>query len=198
MKTIFTKQEMLQLKGCYSKEDLNRCSFMNQPEITLESILNSEIPLKDKSWFIRNSIGLTDKELREFAIGCALVVLPIYENKYPNNNAPRKAIGAAKKYLNNEISKEDLAIFRKNAADAADAADADAAYAADAAAYAAYAAAYAAYAADADADAYAAYAADADAAATYAADADAYVVNYKDLLLMFFKEFTTTVNDAGK
>jgi len=172
MKTEFTKQEMYNIKGCYSKETLDNCSFMSKDNISLQSILDSEIPLKDKSWFIRNSIQLSDIEKRQFAIGCALVVLPIYENKYPSNDDPRKAIEAAEKYLKNEITLQELNIFRK------------------AAAYAAYAAAAAAAAYDAaDAAAYAAYAAyDAAYAAYAAADDD---ITYKDKLLLFFKEFVS-------
>ena len=133
MKTEFTKQEMYNLKGCYSKETLDNCSFMSKDNISLQSILDSEIPLKDKSWFIRNSIQLSDIEKRQFAIGCALVVLPIYENKYPSNDDPRKAIEAAEKYLKNEITLQELNIFRKAAAAAAAAYAAYAAAAADAA-----------------------------------------------------------------
>jgi len=98
--------------------------------------------------------------------------LPIYENKYPSNDDPRKAIEAAEKYLKNEITLQELNIFRK------------------AAAYAAYAAAAAAAAYDAaDAAAYAAYAAyDAADAADAAADDD---ITYKDKLLLFFKEFVS-------
>src|SRR6478736_896002 len=112
MKTVFTKAEMRLKKGCYSTEKLMSLSFMDSGEVTIESILDSEISLKDKSWFIRNSCELSLDEKRHFAIGCALVVLPIYENKYPNNNAPRKAIEAAKLYLNNEISLDELKVFR--------------------------------------------------------------------------------------
>jgi hypothetical protein len=133
MKTEFTKVEMYNLKVCYSKETLDKCSFMVKDNISIIEILDSEIPFKDKSWFIINSIGLTNLEKSQFAIGCALVVLPIYENKYPDNDAPRKAIEAAQKYLKNEITLEELKVFRKNAADAAyadAAADAYAAYAA--------------------------------------------------------------------
>ena len=173
MKTEFTKQEMYNIKGCYSKETLDNCSFMSKDNISLQSILDSEIPLKDKSWFIRNSIQLSDIEKRQFAIGCALVVLPIYENKYPSNDDPRKAIEAAEKYLKNEITLQELNIFRKAAYAAYDAADA---YYAAYAAAAAYYAAYAAYAADAADDAYA------------AADDD---ITYKDKLLLFFKEFVS-------
>ena len=86
-----------------------------------------------------------------YAIFAAEQVIDIYEKKYPGKDKPRKAIEAAKKWLNEPTE--------ENRADAA----ADAAAAAAAAAYAAYAAAaaYAAYAAAADAAA--------DAAAAYAA-----------------------------
>jgi hypothetical protein len=174
MKTQFTKVEMYNLKGCYSKKTLDKCSFMVKDNISIIEILDSEIPLKDKSWFIRNSIGLTNLEKSQFAIGCALVVLPIYEHKYPDNDAPRKAIEAAQKYLKSEITLEELKVFRKNAYAAA-AAAADAAYA-DAADAAYAAAAYAAADTAAAADVY-----------TDTADADAY--EYKDKLLSFFKEF---------
>jgi len=84
----------------------------------------------------------------EIAIYCADRVIDIFEDKYPNDDRPRKAINAAKTWLK-EPTEEN-----RSAANAADAA-------ANAAAYAAYAAAYAAYAADA---AYAAAYAAADAA----------------------------------
>jgi hypothetical protein len=90
-----------------------------------------------------------------FAILCAEQVLSIYENKYPQDDTPRKAIDAAKYYLKVHTR--------------------DAAYAADAAAYAAHAAAYAAHAAADAADA--AYAAHAAHAAAYAAHAAAYAAD---------------------
>ena len=97
---------------------------------------------------------LSKKERVEIAVFSANLVLHIFEEKYPDDDRPREAIEAAKKYLESPFS---------NAA-------ADSAYAAAyAAADAAYAAADAAYAA-ADAAAYAA--ADAAYAAAYAATTD--------------------------
>ena len=155
MKTIFTENFN---HGCYSEKKAKDL-LQKRTEFSISDVLNSEIPLKDKVWFIRVNCQLTDTELREFAIGCALCVLPIYESKYPENKAPREAIEAAKAYLNKEIGLDDLRVKRQAAA--------------------AYAAAAAA-----------AYDAAADAAA-YAADAaDAADINYKDILLQFFKEFT--------
>jgi len=87
------------------------------------------------------------------AIYAAELVIGVYEKKFPNDDRPRKAIEAAKAYLENPTGAADAAAYAAAYAAyaAADAAAYAAADAADAAAYAAYAAAYAA--ADAAADA---------------------------------------------
>ena len=81
----------------------------------------AEIPLPD--WFCDETSVHRVRVL--FAVLCAEVVLALFENRYPNDDRPRKAIEAAREYLKNPT----------------------AAYAADAAAYAAYAGARAARAA---------------------------------------------------
>ena len=43
---------------------------------------------------------IPESVLRQFAIDCALRVLPIFENAYPNDDRPRKAVEAAQAYLN--------------------------------------------------------------------------------------------------
>jgi hypothetical protein len=139
-------------------------------------------------WLINR---LLTKETRiKYAIFAAEQVLYIFEDKYPDDSRPRKAIESAEEYLNNPNA---AAYAAADAADAADAAYAAADAADDAyAAYAAtYAAADAAYATDAD-DAYAAYAATyaayaaADAAAYAAAHAadDAYARNKIYLIIL--------------
>ena len=84
-----------------------------------------------------------------FAIFCAESVIKIYEDKYPNDDRPRKAIGAAKEYLKSDKKAARAAAYAARAyayASAADAARAAASHAAAAAAADAYAsAAYAAY-----------------------------------------------------
>ena len=198
MKKQFTPDEVRNNKGCYSLEDVNKLSFIKKDNIDILDILKSEISIKDKCWFLRNSCNLTLDERKELAYVCAKSVLVIFQNKYPDDNRVKLCIEGILDFKNGKISKDDLYKLRQDcwesrkityAADAADAAAAyaadaaaadadaaDAAYAADADAYA-YAYAYAAaYAADADAYAYAyaaAYAADADAADADAADADA-------------------------
>ena len=180
MKT-FTKKFMEDNCGCYSLDQLNACSFMKQDEITLRSIFESEIPLKDKFWFLCHKVA-TEEQNKKIAIDLAEMVLPIWEKMYPDDKRPHEAIHSAKQYLAGHILIDELIIKRMAAAAAtvAAAAYAAAAYAADAAPYAAAAAyAAAAYAADAapyaaDAASYAAAsyaAAAAYAAAAYAADA---------------------------
>jgi hypothetical protein len=103
----------------------------------------------------------------KYAVFAAKKVLSIFEEKYPDDKRPRKAIEAAAKCIKNNTKKN------RDAASAANAAAYAAAYdAADA-----NAAAYAAYAAYDAAAAYAAYAAY-DAAAAYAADANAAYAAY--------------------
>ena len=121
------------------------------------------------NWLIVRLMEKTERV--QYAIFAAENVLRIFEKKYTNDDRPRKAIEAAKNYLNNQSEEN------KMAADAADAAAAAAAYAvadaaADAAAYAA------ADAADAAAYAVAAAAYAAAAAAAAAADAAAAAAAY--------------------
>jgi hypothetical protein len=112
---------------------------------------------------------MVKKQYVAYAIFAAEQVIDIYERKYPNDQQPRNAIEAAKKYLQTPSLKNKNAAYAAanaayaaaNAANAANAAAA--ANAANAAANAAYAAAYAANAA------YAAYAAAAAANAANAA-----------------------------
>lgn len=138
MKTNFAKKTAN--FGCYN-ESKKQNNYLPNEAFTISDVLNSDVSLKDKTWFIRKNCEFTNDEYRQFAIGCALCVLPIYESKYPGNDAPRKAIEAAQKYLANEIGIDELIEARRAAAYAAyTAAIADSAYAAHAAAYA-YAAA---------------------------------------------------------
>ena len=111
------------------------------------------------------------KQRREIAIFAAEQVLHIFEEKYPKDNRPRKAIEAARMVLEVGSGKNRLAAYSAaaaaySAADAASAATAAAAYAAAyaaSAADAAYSAADAAYSAHVSA---AFAAASADSAAT--------------------------------
>lgn len=133
MDQVFTKQFMKDNCGCYDENNyrlLMECSFMQHDSITLKSILNSEIPLKDKYWFVCKKLA-TKEQNQQIAIMVAEIVLPIYEKRYPYNKAPREAIEAAKQYIAGHISLKELWEKRKNAyaayatADVADVADAE-------------------------------------------------------------------------
>lgn len=158
MKT-FTKQFIRKNSGCYAREEgidfVNALDFMSEQgyKIPYTWILESSIPTKDKYWFFCNKV-FTKEQNQQVAIGCAWIVLEIFENKYPNDDRPRKAIIAAEQYLEGLIDSEALMEARSNAAYATYAAYDDAysyaAYAAYVAATDAYATAYAAtFAADA-------------------------------------------------
>ena len=159
-----TKQLLLRWNAC----DSGKKWFFGQKELDAKAVLSALInegedeKIRWANWLI---VRVMNKPQRvRYAIYAAEQVIHIFENKYPNDNRPRKAIKAAKAWVTHPMEKN-LA-----AAAAADAA-ADAAYAA-ASADAAAAAAADAYAASADAAAsaaaYAAYAANSVAYATSA------------------------------
>jgi len=166
--------------------------FINQKEtedIKVVAKLIKEDSLDWANWLIARCMKY--KQYVSYAVFAAEQVIDIYEKKYPDNKAPRKAIEAAKKCIETPSKANKKAAYAAanaayaaaNAAyAAANAAAANAAYAAAAnaayaaAANAAHAAAYAAHAAYAAANAAAAYAAAIAAAANaaYAAYAAAY------------------------
>jgi hypothetical protein len=132
MKKEFTKEFILSERGCYSRDQVNALSFINNETITLKDMLTSELPLKDKFWWLCKKCELTKDENVLIAIKCAKIVLHLFEEKYPNDDRPRKAILAAEKYL--ETHNANAAYAAYTAAYAANAADAAANAAADAAA----------------------------------------------------------------
>ena len=196
MKTIFSKQYILNNKGCYNKEQVEQIPFDEKEGITLKQLFEY-LPIKDFNWFLCSGCRLTKLQIQLFALENATFVLPFYEKRYPNDKRVRDCVEYIKFFLEGNGDTDTLSIKRNAAAyayaDAADADDAaadaaDAAYAASAAADDAYAAAYAAAAASAAADA-AADAADAAADAAYAASADAdAVAAYKEMIRVFVFE----------
>lgn len=126
----------------------NNCSHNYKKFINLENITYD-----DKVWVLRKLLSKT--QAVSWAVLCAESVLHIYENKYPYNKAPRKAIEYLKSLDSYELLTEEqiqtLRELRRNTADtytaaAAAATPAGAAYtsAAAAAAAAIYSATYAA------------------------------------------------------
>ena len=109
--------------------------FDPNAEINLLTVLESN-GVADMLWTLR----ATDHSKRvasQLAIEFAEQALPLFEKRRPNDERPRKAIQAARDYLDGKISLEELRSCRSHAADAYAAyvgAAADAAYVAYAAA----------------------------------------------------------------
>ena len=163
MQTKFTKQKLLLCDPCS-----DGLAFAKSLNFEFAKIYDTCDRGDWLIWLLRKSGNLDKPKAVELAIACARHVLKIFEQKYPDNKRPRKAIEAALEWLKNPTENN-----RESASAYAAAANAAYAYAADAAATnaaaaAAAAAADAAYAAAAYAAAYAASAASAAAAATYA------------------------------
>jgi hypothetical protein len=166
MKTkIITDAWIEKYKPCQSALD-----WWNKKQKDSLTILNQLIDDKKYNWADWMITRIMHKhEYVAYAIFAAEQVIHIYEKKYPNDDKPRKAIEAAKRYLKNPTIKNKDAAYAASASAYAASASAYAAYAASASAYAASASAYAAYAAASAASAYAAYAAYAASASASAA-----------------------------
>ena len=145
MQTEYNLDFLLENTGCYESEQIESLFPKEREVVSYEDILQSSIPLQDKYWLFCYRV-FTDSQNQHIVIKIAEVVLPIFEEKYPEDNRPRKAIEAARLYLAGEIGIEELAAARAAAwaARAAAWAAAEAAWAAAEAADAAWDAAWAA------------------------------------------------------
>ncbi len=138
--------------GLHCSKDINQAFSFVSGEVLARVEVKGKSDIQDdkEAWSDMRIVKVwkwQKKDSVSLAIYAAELVINIFEKKYPKDKRPRKAIEAAKKWLENPIKKN--ANAAAHAADAAYAA-AHAAYAANAAAHAAdaaYAAAHAAYAA---------------------------------------------------
>ena len=118
MKKIFKKEEILSNKGCYSREQVLNLSFINNREITLINIMESEISIQDKRWFLYNKGELSTNQKKVLALKLAWAVLPIYEDQYPGDNRVRDCLQDIEKFNLDNIFFNELAV-KRNAAEAA-------------------------------------------------------------------------------
>ena len=93
------------------------CTIEQLPRWLSEEIYEIEVDeeiLECKNKSVARSIRLTkklnwnEKTQRLFAADCAERVLYVFEAQFPNEDRPRKAIEAARKFACGEISKEEL------------------------------------------------------------------------------------------
>jgi hypothetical protein len=161
----YTLDEIMALKPCYSREQLEE--HFRSGTITAKQIVKADVSHSDKLWVLIRLLKPAD--FVTFACDCAERVLHIFEEEFPDDNRPRKAIEVARSG-NRDAAYAAAAAFAAARTIAFAAARTIARAAADAAADAAYAAAgAAAYAAAGDAADAADAAADAAGAAAYAA-----------------------------
>ncbi len=58
MKKDLTRAYVSSERGCYSKEQVDSLSFMKKDKFTVLHIVKSEIPLKDKFWFVIMKVNI--------------------------------------------------------------------------------------------------------------------------------------------
>jgi hypothetical protein len=188
MKAEFSKQYVLDNKGCYDTEQVESLPFDKSNTITLEKLFEV-LPIKDFCWWLVKKCDLTDEQKKAFVINNLLLVKTDYEQIDSKRQPILDYINLVYGYLNGDITKEKYyasysaaySSFNYAANYASDSAAYFAAnYASDSAAYfvadsaAYFAANYAAYSA-ANSAAYFV----ADYAANYAANSAAnYAANY--------------------
>jgi len=101
----FTHNDLLLRRGCYSLKQA--CAFCTgRPKIiSMNDIMNSDISIKDKTWFLFNETSLTKRESFELVYKIMTIILPIYESGNTDNKNPRLALEDLKIYIDSDYSK---------------------------------------------------------------------------------------------
>ena len=113
MLKTFTKKYITEHSGCYApdKENkLHKCSFMNTPgkKVSIDEIMNSEIPYQDKFWSIVQHSEMTTLQREDLAKNLLEELRLIREEKYGASEAVNEFIQAAKDYVDRKISYSQL------------------------------------------------------------------------------------------
>ena len=115
MKKTFTKQYLIDNRGCYELSQVEALLCINNESITLNDLFD-ELTIRDFCWWLVRKCDLTEGQKVSFAVHCAEQVLPIYEAKFPNDFRLRECLEATKKFQSGEITKEELEAKRRVAA----------------------------------------------------------------------------------
>ena len=88
-------------------------SFVRKTYKTRQKMIDKLIVQYLKSGILPDSFyehsKLDNRKLRLFVCGCAEKVLPIFENKYPNDKRPRLSIETARNFANGKATQEEMA-----------------------------------------------------------------------------------------
>jgi len=93
MKTVFTKEEILDGKGCYSEQHVKDLFKRYKSETyTINQILEADIDYDDKIWFVHHNCELTLFELDIIFLMCLKKSLIIMEKCLPNDRRYREYV----------------------------------------------------------------------------------------------------------
>ena len=87
---------------------LNEEIWEVEPAPGTETIVCDNKVVVRKARLVKQIKEWNEKTARLFAADCAEHVLSIYEKKYPDDDRPRNAIEAVRKYANGKITREEL------------------------------------------------------------------------------------------
>ena len=96
--------------------NLNKTKADDEP-LEIKTILDIN-GFEDAAWALRAVDG-HDKDIRLFVCDCAESVLHLFENKFPDDSRPRKAIEIARKFANGECNNDELIAANDAARDSA-------------------------------------------------------------------------------
>jgi hypothetical protein len=74
----------------------------------LELLELENVPVSDKFWLLLRNEFIPENDLHELACKFAESVLHLFEEEYPDDKRPRKAIEAKKKFIKGEISEKEV------------------------------------------------------------------------------------------
>ena len=91
---IITVKQIMEWGPCdeYSED---RVASLVGDGMTPRDILDLKIPLEDRLWVVARTDVVELKDLLRLARVCARIVLPIFEQSYPGDKRPRRALYAA-------------------------------------------------------------------------------------------------------
>ena len=120
MKRI-TVDLIMSLDPCeeYSRDRITKL-FSGRKSVALKTVLKTDkIQHNDKLWLLLRTQFIPENDLHELACQFAEHVLPIFETEYSDDKRPRLAIEAKRKWLQGEITTNELKAAAWAARDAA-------------------------------------------------------------------------------
>ena len=106
MKKTFTKQYLIDNRGCYELSKVEALICINNESITLEALFD-ELTIRDFCWWLLKKCDLTKSQKDSFSVHCAEQVLPFYGAKLPNYSMVIGCLEATHRFQSAETTIED-------------------------------------------------------------------------------------------